>query len=163
MRFIGDSFTEGLGVDWDSTLVGRVASALAADSIEVLNAGVVGYSPVVMERKLRHYLEAVKLQVDEVAVVIDVSDALNEVAYAAPAVGHVDHDAGRPAWRAAPRRPGNHPAVSGAAPHGGPAAAAGGGQPWTGARPVGACGPMKPNRWAATRRIWVSAAASVMR
>lgn len=101
LLFIGDSFVEGLGIDWDSTLVGRVASALAADSIEVLNAGVVSYSPVLMERKLRYYLETVGLQVDEVAVVVDVSDALNEVAYAYPGLVHIDHIDRRPAWRVA--------------------------------------------------------------
>ena len=43
--FIGDSFTEGIGAAWQDTFVGMVADALGSEA-EVLNAGVVSYSPI---------------------------------------------------------------------------------------------------------------------
>lgn len=108
LLIIGDSFTEGIGFDWDSTLVGHIANALAEDSIEVLNAGVASYSPVLMERKLRHYLLNVGLVVDEVAVVVDLSDQWNEREYhGIPVFPDLVVDV-RPAWRQRIGRMGNH-------------------------------------------------------
>ncbi|MEZ4272911.1 MAG: GDSL-type esterase/lipase family protein [Myxococcota bacterium] len=76
--FLGDSFTEGLGLPWEETFVGRVAQALAPQDIEVLNAGVSSYSPIIYWRKLKYLLEEVGLQVSEVVVFIDISDAQDE-------------------------------------------------------------------------------------
>ena len=98
LAFIGDSFTEGIGVSWDSTLVGRVAAAFAQDSVEVLNMGVAGNSPILEERKLRYYLDAVGLQVDEVALVLDLSDVWDELSFRA-FVERMPPDTARPVWR----------------------------------------------------------------
>src|SRR5215471_9257725 len=38
--FIGDSFTEGVGIPYEQTFVGRIAAAVNSDACEVLDAGV---------------------------------------------------------------------------------------------------------------------------
>ena len=76
--FLGDSFTEGLGVEYSKSFVGIIADELARHGIEVMNAGVVSYSPIVYWRKAAYLLDVVGLTVDEVVVHLDVSDIYDE-------------------------------------------------------------------------------------
>jgi hypothetical protein len=76
--FIGDSFTEGTGVRYEDSFVGRIARAYQKRDIEVLNAGVISYSPVIYWRKTKYLIEDVKLHFDEVVVFLDISDANDE-------------------------------------------------------------------------------------
>ncbi len=78
VMFIGDSFTEGMGVEYSSTFVGLVAKELSKKSIEVLNAGVCSYSPIIYWRKTKYLLEDIGLKFDELIVFIDISDAYDE-------------------------------------------------------------------------------------
>ena len=75
---IGDSFAEGVGVEFDSTTAGRLASLGRVGGVDVLNAAVASYSPVIYYRKMRDLLERQKLRVDEVVVFIDISDVMDE-------------------------------------------------------------------------------------
>ena len=77
--FIGDSFTEGIGVEYKDSFVGLIASALSMKEIEVLNAGVVGYSPIIYWRKIKYLLIERGLEFDELVVFLDISDPTNEV------------------------------------------------------------------------------------
>jgi len=79
--FIGDSFTEGIGYNHERTFVGQVENALEGQSVEVLNAGVVSYSPKLMFLKLNHLLRVEGLRFNEVALFIDCSDAIDEIDY----------------------------------------------------------------------------------
>jgi hypothetical protein len=79
--FIGDSFTEGLGVAYDQTFVGLIAAALAPRRIEVLNAGVQSYSPKLGYLKLKYLVENIGLKVDEIEFFIDISDLQDELLY----------------------------------------------------------------------------------
>lgn len=74
--FIGDSFTEGKGLDYEDTFVGIVDESLPA--VEVLNAGVSSYSPTIYWRKVKYLIEEVGLQFDEVIVYLDISDIEDE-------------------------------------------------------------------------------------
>jgi hypothetical protein len=76
---IGDSFTEGVGVNYESTFAGLLAARLASAGIEVLNAGVVSYSPVIYHKKVERLLEQRRLEIDAVVVFLDVSDIQDEV------------------------------------------------------------------------------------
>jgi len=51
--FIGDSFTEGIGVEYQNTFVGIISEQLSSEKIEVLNASVVSYSPIIYWRKIK--------------------------------------------------------------------------------------------------------------
>lgn len=73
--FIGDSFTEGIGLSYEDTFVGQFAAAFP--QIEVLNAGVGGYSPSVYYEKVKYLLDH-GLKFDEAIVYIDISDIQNE-------------------------------------------------------------------------------------
>jgi hypothetical protein len=89
--FIGDSFTEGIGVAYDSTFVGRIARELQPRGVEVLNAGVAGYSPAMYYRKIKYWLEERGLQVNTIVVCIDIADVYNEARqYRLSDEGHVE-------------------------------------------------------------------------
>ena len=76
--FLGDSFTEGIGVVYPETYVGRLANEWGERHIEVLNAAVASYSPIIYARKLRYLLEDVHVRVDYLVVAIDPSDVADE-------------------------------------------------------------------------------------
>ncbi|MGH6850896.1 MAG: SGNH/GDSL hydrolase family protein [Methylocella sp.] len=76
--FIGDSFTEGLGVPYQETFVGKFASAFP--DLDVLNAAVESYSPSVYYEKLNYFL-GLGLRFDEAVVYIDISDIQDETMY----------------------------------------------------------------------------------
>ena len=76
--FIGDSFTEGIGIEYPDTFVGIMDDRLSGDGIEVLTAGVNSYSPIIYRRKIE-YLVDQGLTFDHLVVLIDLSDAHDEV------------------------------------------------------------------------------------
>src|SRR5579862_6044060 len=80
LMFIGDSFTEGMGVPYDQTWVGLVDRALAAQHVEVLNAGVSSYCPKTAYYKTKALLES-GLQVSHVVFFIDLSDMADEMLF----------------------------------------------------------------------------------
>jgi hypothetical protein len=79
--FIGDSFTEGVGLSHEKTFVGLIEQALEASRFDVLNAGVSSYSPRLYYLKVKHLIEEVGLRLDEVRVYVDISDVQDEVIY----------------------------------------------------------------------------------
>jgi hypothetical protein len=81
MVFIGDSFTEGVGVSYQKSFVGLTAAALDPDRYEVLNAGVSSYSPKLYYLKIKYLLEEQHLEFDELSVYVDISDPEDEVVY----------------------------------------------------------------------------------
>jgi hypothetical protein len=89
--FVGDSFTEGIGIDYEKTFVGLVAQALEPKGIEVVNAGCASYSPVIYYRKIRWLLDQ-GFQFDELAVYVDVGDVQDEVTYFLDGDGNVASD-----------------------------------------------------------------------
>lgn len=95
---IGDSFTEGIGIRFEDTFVGLVESRMASHDIEVLNAGVVSYSPIIYLRKIRWLLEDIGLQFTELVVFVDLSDAHDETLYEFDLDGNVTFDPSREFW-----------------------------------------------------------------
>jgi len=79
--FIGDSFTEGIGIEFRNTFVGIISQTLAKNNIEVLNAAVSSYSPIIYWRKIKYLIENIDLKFNEVIVFIDVSDIRDEALY----------------------------------------------------------------------------------
>jgi len=91
LLFIGDSFTEGIGIAYDKTFVGLVARALEPKGVEVLNAGCASYSPIMYYRKVRWLFDQ-GFRFDELAVFIDVGDVQDEVTYFLDTDGNVASD-----------------------------------------------------------------------
>jgi len=83
--FIGDSFTEGVGVDYERTFPALIEDALVKRdaSVEVLDAAAASYFPGIYLAKVRHLLNA-GLSVSEVIVCIDISDADDEASEVYP-------------------------------------------------------------------------------
>ena len=78
LLLIGDSFTEGVGVPFKQTFAGLLQAELAKNNIEVLNAGVSSYSPIIYYRKIKYLINNVGLKFDNVVVLIDLSDIEDE-------------------------------------------------------------------------------------
>jgi len=75
---IGDSFTEGLGVEYEDTFAGRIDSYM--NQYNVKNLGVSSYSPSIYYSKiLKHSSEFNRLK--EVYVFIDISDIQDEAQF----------------------------------------------------------------------------------
>jgi len=76
--FIGDSFTEGLMLEYEDTFAGIVDKELNNKSVGVLNAGVASYSPIIYWRKIKYLIEEVGLKFNDLIVFIDISDFIDE-------------------------------------------------------------------------------------
>lgn len=75
VAFIGDSFTEGIGLPYDKTFVGMVANKLP--ELTIANLGVVSYSPAIYLSKLT-YLFSQGYRFKHIIVFIDIGDAYDE-------------------------------------------------------------------------------------
>ncbi len=79
--FIGDSFTEGVGVNYENTFVGIIENKVSSkkDDYEILNAGVISYSPIVILSKLNHIINKRKLPINKVFVVLSNGDLHDDI------------------------------------------------------------------------------------
>jgi len=77
--FIGDSFTEGVLLNYEDTFVGVIAEHVGSEKFDILNAGRSSYSPVLYWLKIQDLVNRVNLDIDEVFVFIDSTDAFDEV------------------------------------------------------------------------------------
>ena len=84
--FIGDSFTEGVGIEYKNTFVGLVDSILNKKNINVLNAAATSYAPIIYLRKVDYLLNEVGLKFDHLVVFVDLSDIEDE------AMGYIFND-----------------------------------------------------------------------
>jgi len=78
MVLIGSSYAEGLGVAFDSTFAGLLAIHFRPQGVEVLNAAVTNYSPVIYWKKIEDLIVRRGMKVDAVVVLIDASDIMHE-------------------------------------------------------------------------------------
>jgi len=79
LLFMGDSFTEGIYLDYKDTFVGIIDSNLNKNSIEVLNGGRSGYCPVIYWKKTENLIDSVGLNFDELIVFLDWTDWKGEI------------------------------------------------------------------------------------
>ena len=75
VAFLGDSFTEGIGLPYEQTFVGMVAAK--KPDLSIANLGVVSYSPAIYLAKLKE-LFAKGYRFNHVVVFIDIGDAYDE-------------------------------------------------------------------------------------
>jgi hypothetical protein len=73
--FIGDSFTEGIGLQFEDTFIGQIS--LARPALKVINMGVSSYSPSIYLAKIKYYVDR-GLKFKEAIVYIDISDIQDE-------------------------------------------------------------------------------------
>jgi len=73
--FIGDSFTEGVGLSHEKTFVGIFEDS---SKKKIANLGVSSYSPIIYFHKIRYFLEK-DINMKHVIVFLDLSDIQNEM------------------------------------------------------------------------------------
>jgi len=78
--FIGDSFTEGVGLSYEDTYVGIIESKLKNKykDIEILNAGVQSYSTGIYLSKIYYLLENKKLPITDVVIMVSSGDIFDD-------------------------------------------------------------------------------------
>lgn len=78
--FIGDSFTEGVGIKYEDTFVGLIESKLKKrnDNIEILNAGVQSYSTSIYLSKIHYLLNIKNLPITDIVVVVSGGDIFDD-------------------------------------------------------------------------------------
>jgi hypothetical protein len=86
IAFIGDSFTEGVGVNYEDSFVGMVAKA--HPELKIANLGVVSYSPTIYLKKLEDYLNR-GYTFKKVIVFVDIGDIMDEAFYFENAEGNI--------------------------------------------------------------------------
>ena len=79
---IGDSFIEGVGLDYKDTIVGILNKNLANNKFKFLNAGVASYSSYIYLRKIENIIKNNSdLKVKKVIVFLDKSDVSDDERY----------------------------------------------------------------------------------
>ncbi len=78
--FIGDSFTEGVGIKYEDTFVGLIDSELKNKykDVEVLNAGVQSYSTSIYLSKIHYLLNQKNLPITDIIIVISGGDIFDD-------------------------------------------------------------------------------------
>lgn len=78
---LGDSFIDGVGMNYGDTVAGKLQAKLSPMGIEVLNGGVASYCPTLMEARLQHWILKDRLEIDLILAFIDISDVRDEMRY----------------------------------------------------------------------------------
>ena len=79
---IGDSFIEGVGLEYEDTIVGILNQNLESNSFKFLNAGVASYSSYIYLKKIKKIInENDDLNIKDVIVFLDKSDISDDEAY----------------------------------------------------------------------------------
>ena len=74
---IGDSFIEGVGLNYENTVAGLLDEYLN-DKYEVLNSAVGSYSPSIYYKKTKHYMDE-GYKFDQAIIFLDMSDIFDEL------------------------------------------------------------------------------------
>ena len=75
LAFIGDSFTEGIGLDYEDTFVGKISTKFK--NLKIANLGVVSYSPSIYYAKLSYLIEN-GYNFKKVIIYFDISDIYDD-------------------------------------------------------------------------------------
>jgi hypothetical protein len=78
IAFIGDSFTEGIGLSYEQTFVGQVARQ--EKTLKIANLAVASYSPSIYFAKVKQYVEQ-GFVFKKLVVFVDISDIQDESVY----------------------------------------------------------------------------------
>ncbi len=78
--FIGDSFTEGVGLSYKDTYVGIIENKLKKKykDIEILNAGVQSYSTSIYLSKIYYLLNVKKLPITDIVIMVSSGDVFDD-------------------------------------------------------------------------------------
>ncbi len=81
---IGDSFVEGVGLEYEDTIVGILNKNLENENFKYLNAGVASYSSYIYLKKIKKIINENKdLKIKDIIVFLDKSDVSDDETYLA--------------------------------------------------------------------------------
>ena len=75
---IGDSFAMGQGLEYKNSVAGILTKYFKKKNIELLNAGVTSHSPAIHYLRLDYLINNIKLEFNEVYLLIDISDSFDD-------------------------------------------------------------------------------------
>ena len=74
---IGDSYTEGLGLNYEKTFAGMLSKS---SNENIINMAVSSYSPLIYKKKIEYYLSK-GIKIDQLFIFVDTSDIIDETRY----------------------------------------------------------------------------------
>ena len=75
---MGDSATMGFFSEYENTFSGKITKYFEKKNVEVINGGVISYSPIIYFTKIKYLIDN-NIKFDEVFLFIDISDPYDEV------------------------------------------------------------------------------------
>lgn len=75
--FAGDSFLEGVGLNFEDTLLGHLDKN-THNEYNLLNSGVASYSPYLYKRKIISFINKNNFKIDKVIILLDKSDPIDD-------------------------------------------------------------------------------------
>lgn len=79
--FIGDSYTEGIGIPFNKTFCGLLQQKIDTSHTNILNAGVASFSPKLYYLRIKYLIEVQQLIPNEIYSLPDYSDYGDELVY----------------------------------------------------------------------------------
>ena len=77
--FMGDSFTEGVGVNYKDSYAGILSEKFFDKGINIINLSATSYSPVIYYRKTKYFVENHDLKFSKIFLFLDISDPYDEL------------------------------------------------------------------------------------
>jgi len=77
--FLGDSFTQGVGVNYDKSYAGILSQKFLNKNVNVINLSAVSYSPVIYYKKTEFFIKNKDLKFSKMFLFLDVSDPYDEL------------------------------------------------------------------------------------
>ena len=85
--FIGDSFTEGIGVNYENTFVGLFDQVFD----KTLNLSVSGSSPNFYEKRLNYFLNEKNIKIENLFLFFDLTDLEDDFGYETKGINYIDN------------------------------------------------------------------------
>lgn len=77
--FIGDSMTQGAGIDYKNTFAGIITKEFKNKNKNVINMSTISYSPSIQYLKIKYFIENNNLQFSKLFLFLDLSDPYDEL------------------------------------------------------------------------------------
>lgn len=77
--FIGDSFTQGSGVNYKDTYAGTLSKKFSDKEINIINLSTISYSPIIYYKKTKYFIENYNLKFSKMFLFLDISDPYDEL------------------------------------------------------------------------------------
>ena len=77
--FMGDSFTQGSGVNYKDSFAGTLSKKFSDKEINIINLSTISYSPVIYYKKTKYFIENHNLKFSKMFLFLDISDPYDEL------------------------------------------------------------------------------------